>query len=268
MRNTESNIDLDKQSAANENAMLRCEHISLNYGTLKALTDVSLVVNSGEVLGLVGDNGAGKSSLLSVLGGSKRPTKGTVYINGNILEAANPLLARKRGIEVVYQDLALGLTRDVVANIFMGREVARRGILGKVGFLDKTKMTTLAHEALERVGIVLPDLRVHCGQLSGGQRQAIAVARGIAWGARAILLDEPTAALAVTEQRRVSEIIGQAKIQGMAIVLVSHNLPQVLDVADRIAVLRRGQKVLDAKVDGIDVDELVAYITGSKTAET
>jgi simple sugar transport system ATP-binding protein len=245
--------------------VLSGRHLTKRYDRLYALQDVSLDVNRGEVVGLVGDNGAGKSTLVGILGGSIPATSGAVLIDGKEIGLSGPEAARRAGIETVYQDLALALDLSVTDNIFMGLEVRHRGLFPRlVGWLDQEAMNGRATKELERLGITIPNPSRLCLTLSGGQRQAVAVARAMAWGSRVVLMDEPTAALGVEEREKVDQLVMGLRKHGTPVVVISHNLPQVIELADRIIVLRQGRLVAELARGRTDLEEVVSYIVGSK----
>ncbi len=223
--------------------ILQLSGIVKNYGTVRALQGAALSVHRNEVVALVGDNGAGKSTMIKVISGVIQPDDGQITIDGRPTTFGSPLAPRKHGIETVYQDLALASDLDPAANLFLGREVLRRGLLGRLGMLDKARMRAQADDAFARLGVGLQDTRSQVGTLSGGQRQGIAVARAVLWASRLVLMDEPTAALGVVQTERVRNLIESVRAQGVSVLLVSHNLPFVFEVADRIEVLRLGRRV-------------------------
>jgi simple sugar transport system ATP-binding protein len=237
--------------------------ITKRYGALTALHDVDLEIFPGEIVGLVGDNGAGKSTLVKILSGALAPTSGEVLIDGRPASFHSPLDARQEGIETVYQDLALAPDLTVAENLFIGRELKRSGPLRLVGALDRRGMNRQASEQLQRLRIRIDSVSDRADSLSGGQRQAIAVARAVAWGRRILLMDEPTAALGVEEQQKVAELIGEVRRRGIPVLLISHNIPQVHDICDRIVVLFRGRVVANLMKKEADVDEIVRWITGA-----
>jgi simple sugar transport system ATP-binding protein len=241
---------------------LEARGITRYYGSLAALQDVSMHVSRGEVVGLVGDNGAGKSTLLKILCGALRPTSGTILVDGEEVNFHSPRDSRSRGIEVVYQDLALATELSVTENVFLGRERRRHGPIGRLRVLDWPSMAKEAGGVLDSLGIKIDDVRARCGLLSGGQRQAVAVARAIMWGSKVLLLDEPTAALAVMEQQKISALITEVKKQNVGVVLVSHNLRQVHDLSDRVVVLLHGQMVANLRPQDVSVEDMVRWITG------
>ncbi len=246
--------------------LLQARNISRTFGSVAALSDVNLEVHPGEVVGLVGDNGAGKSTLLKILCGALQPSSGDLLVDGRPVTFHSPKDSRGRGIEVVYQDLALATELSVVENIFLGREARRSGLLGRAGLLDRAAMARDARETLDSLAIEIKDTNARCGLLSGGQRQAVAVARAVRWGSRVLLLDEPTAALAVMEAEKIGGLVREVVSQGVGVVLVSHNMPQVHQLCDRILVLLRGRLVADLRRDEINVEDIVMWITGAALA--
>ena len=238
-------------------AMIELEGVSKFFGGLEALSGVSLDVREDEVLALVGDNGAGKSTLMKVLAGVHPPTEGRVLFNGAPVDLQRPADARAIGIETVYQDLALVETQDTTTNMFLGREE-----VSALGFLKKKEMRSRAAEILGNVSVNVPSARAFVRNLSGGQRQAVAIGRATAFGAQIVLMDEPTAALGVQETARVLDIIKELRSQGITVVIVSHNLDQVLDISDRVAVMRRGKLVGIADAATTSGEQLIAMITG------
>jgi simple sugar transport system ATP-binding protein len=228
---------------------------------------VSLQVNAGEVLGLVGDNGAGKSTLLKILAGATPSSGGEILIDGEPVQFHNPAAAQAAGVSTVYQDLALAAQRDVVANFFLGRETLSRHWLGRrMGWLDRAAMTEHTASELARLRTRIPDIHAASMDLSGGQRQALAIARAAAWTSRVLLLDEPTSALGVEQQQQVLELIRRIRDDGIAVLLVSHQMPDVLAVCDRAAVLRLGSLAATLTAGQLTADNLIGYITGAKAA--
>jgi ABC-type sugar transport system ATPase subunit len=246
-----------------EKPVLEVRGVSRYFGSVAALEDVNLFVNSGEVLGLVGDNGAGKSTLVKIICGALKPSSGHILVDGEQADFASPRESRDQGIEVVYQDLALATELSIADNIFLGREKRREGIFRGLRVLDRPQMATDAQATLDSLGIEIDDVHVRCGLLSGGQRQAVAVARAVTWGSKLLLLDEPTAALAVMEQRKIGALIEQVAKQDVGVVLVSHNLRQVMDLCDRIVVLLRGHLVANLRTSESTVEDVVRWITGA-----
>ena len=240
--------------------LLEARGITRSYGSVAALAGVDLQVRPGEVVGLVGDNGAGKSTLLKILCGAVQPTAGQLLVNGEPVTFRSPKDSRERGIEVVYQDLALATELSVAENIFLGRERRRPG---PFRFLDRPRMATEATAALESLAIEIHSVRARCGLLSGGQRQAVAVAKAVLWGSNVLLLDEPTAALAVMESEKIGQLVSEVAKREVGVVLVSHNMPQVHALCDRIVVLLRGRVVADLRRDETDVQDIVMWLTGA-----
>ena len=247
---------------------LKVKNVSKTYGGLRALEAVSLTAFPGEVVGLVGDNGAGKSTLMRIVAGAQPPTSGEIEVDGQARVFANPIDAVEAGISTVYQDLALAMHRDVVANFFLGRELVSPGWLGRrLGWLDRPAMTARTRDELARLQTRIPNVEVMCRELSGGQRQALAIARAAAWCRRVLLLDEPTSALGVKQQHEVLELIRRIRDRGVAVVLVSHQMQDVVSVCDRVTVLRLGNVAARLGKDEITVENLVAYITGARVAD-
>ena len=244
--------------------ILQAKGISIRFGGVDALNNVSFALARGEVLGLAGDNGAGKSTLIKIVSGVYLAQRGEVWLEGRRLALRDPQDARAHGIETIYQDLALADNLDVGSNIFLGREpmVRRFGLR----MIDRPRMRRVAREVLERLGIEIPERKLGgpVQMLSGGQRQAIAIGRAIYWNARVLIMDEPTAALGVPEQRKVRELIGSLKQSGVSIILISHNLHDLFAVSDRIVVLRRGEKAGERQVSETNGDEIVRLMVGDQ----
>ncbi|MFD2419465.1 ATP-binding cassette domain-containing protein [Amycolatopsis pigmentata] len=250
-----------------ETVLLDAQHIVKRYGSVEALRGASFQARAGEVTALIGDNGAGKSTLIKSLSGAERPTSGRILLEGEEVHFDSPTAARRLGIETVYQDLAVAPDLDPAANLFLGREIHRRGILGKLGMLDKAEMRRRAVEEFKRLGVTLQSTDVPIGSLSGGQRQSVAVARSVVWASKVVFMDEPTAALGVVQRERVLNVIRRVRDEGIAVVLISHNMPEVLSVADRIEVLRLGTRVARFVAAETKLEDLVAAMTGALTQE-
>jgi simple sugar transport system ATP-binding protein len=212
---------------------------------------------------LVGDNGAGKSSLTKCLSGVYQPEAGEIVVSGTPVHLDSPVSAMRLGIETVYQDLALADDLDASANLYLGRESTVSGPLGWLGVLDRRRMRTDAEKTCRELGVTLQDDRAPIVSLSGGQRQSIAVARSVVWASKVVLLDEPTAALGVVQRGHVLEVIRRVRDRGTAVVLISHNMPEVLEVADRIEVLRLGVRVARFIAKEATVEQLVGAMTGA-----
>jgi len=243
--------------------LLEARGITKAYGNVAALTGINFKLYGGEIVGLVGDNGAGKSTLVKTLCGAHQPTDGTILVEGEEVSFSSPKESRERGIEVVYQDLALANELSVAENIFLGREMKRGGFLGRIGTMDRKAMYASAIETLESLAIEIKSVETRCGMMSGGQRQAVAVARAIMWGSRVLLLDEPTAALAVAESDKIAGLVAGVKEKGVGVILVSHNLPQVHELCDRVVVLLRGRVVTELHRGEYSIDDMVSWITGA-----
>lgn len=242
--------------------ILRGRGLSKSYGPVTALDDVDIDIRAGEIVAIVGDNGAGKSTLVKVLSGAVQPDRGAIEIQGDAVELKGPQVARRHGIETVFQELALVPNRDVVANLFLGRELTRKGLLGMVGVLDKREMRRRATEQIGSLDVNIPRATGYpIGDMSGGQRQAVAVARAGFWATTAMLMDEPTAALGVRESQKVLALARRVADRGLAVVVISHILPHVMELADRVVVMRHGKKVAELTED-ISSDRLVAMIVG------
>jgi len=247
--------------------ILKALNLTKRFGGLVAVNDVSLDIFPGEVVGLVGDNGAGKSTLIKMVSGVYQPNDGQIIFEGKNVTFLGPREARDLGIETIYQDLALAENLDAPSNIFLGREVKRRYLGGLVHTLDRGKMRDESTGILLRLEIRIPSITQHIRNLSGGQRQAVAIARTIYWNAKMIIMDEPTAALGVAEQRKVLELVRTLRDRGVPVILISHNMQDVFAVADRIIVMRRGKKVGERMANATTTDELVSLMVGSATAE-
>lgn len=246
--------------AAASAPLLEARGVSKRFGGVHALETVNFRVDPGEVVALAGDNGAGKTTLIKIISGVFQPTDGEIFFSGEPVVFDNPQDARARGIETIYQDLALADNLDVGANVFLGREPMRR-ILG-IPVLDRRRMRAEAAQALEALDIGLDRLDRPVRALSGGQRQCVAIGRAIHWKARVLIMDEPTAALGVPEQRRVMALIRSLKSSGVGVIFISHNLGDIFQVADRIVVLRRGVLAGERMAHGADPDEIVRLMVG------
>jgi D-xylose transport system ATP-binding protein len=238
---------------------LRLQGINKAFGAVQALRNVDFEVDAGEIVGLVGDNGAGKSTLIKIISGAYTADSGSIAIDGKHVHLMNPFTANSFGIETVYQDLALCDNLDVVDNLFLGRE--ERGSI--FGVIDRLTMERRALDVLKQMDIQLPSVRVPVSTLSGGQRQSVAVVRTLLRKARIVLLDEPTAALSVTQTRQVLNLIRHLRDQGIAVVIISHNLVNVFEVVDRLIVLRLGKRVATFDVKFATTATVVATITGA-----
>ncbi|WP_299783643.1 ATP-binding cassette domain-containing protein [uncultured Roseobacter sp.] len=238
------------------------------YGKVTALDHCDFDLMPGEILAVIGDNGAGKSSLIKAVSGAVIPDEGQVFLEGQQISFRSPIQAREAGIETVYQTLAMSPALSIADNMFMGREIRRPGIVGKwFRKLDRPKMERLAREKLSELGLMtIQNINQAVETLSGGQRQGVAVARAAAFGSKVIILDEPTAALGVKESRKVLELIQDVKSRGIPIILISHNMPHVFEVADRIHVHRLGKRLCVINPKDYTMSDAVAFMTGAKDA--
>src|SRR5829696_8110606 len=243
--------------------LLEARGIVKHFGRVRALRGASFTVNEGEVVALIGDNGAGKSTLVKTLSGVHHPDGGEIRFQGSPVTISSPVAARELGIETVYQDLALAPDLESSANLFLGRETTRSGLLGKLGFLDKGAMRRRTEEAFTRLGVGVQDPTAAVATLSGGQRQGVAVARAVTWAGKVVFMDEPTAALGVVQTRNVLDLIRRVRETGLSVVLISHNMPEVLEVADRIEVLRLGERVARFQRGDVTMEEIVGAMTGA-----
>lgn len=250
--------------APGSDLVLSARGLTKSYGHVEALRGADLDVPHASIVGLVGDNGAGKSTMLKILSGVEQSDAGTINLRGEPIKIDSPSAARGHGIETVYQDLALAPDLDAVGNLFLGRERLHRGIPGWLGALDNAAMRREACETFAQLGVRIKDVSAPIATYSGGQRQGVAVARAAHWAHQLLFLDEPTAALGVVQTRHVLDLIRRVRDSGVAVVLVSHNMPDVLDVCDRITVLRLGQRVADISARDADTEQLVAAMTGAQ----
>lgn len=244
--------------------LLQAINLTKKFGGLTAVASVSLDINIGEVVGLVGDNGAGKSTLIKMISGVYQPDGGDIIFENQKVVFQGPRAARDMGIETIYQDLALAENLDVGSNIFLGREIKRRYLGGVVQTLDRNKMRDESEKILSRLDILIPSLTQQIRNLSGGQRQAVAIARTIYWNAKMVIMDEPTAALGVAEQRKVLKTVRTLVDQGVPVIIISHNMQDVFAVADRIVVMRRGRKVGERVAAKTNPDEIVSLMVGAE----
>lgn len=243
--------------------LLEARNVVKSFGSVRALRGADFSVFAGEIVALVGDNGAGKSTLVKTLSGVHNLDEGTILLDGVPVGPLTPVAARQHGIETVYQDLALAPTLDPVANLFLGREIVRPGILGRMGFLDKPKMREQGEEKFRALGVAIQDMTSPVSSMSGGQRQGVAVSRAAAWASKIIFLDEPTAALGVLQTRNVLNLIRTVRDLGIGVVLISHSMPDVLAVADRVEVLRLGRRAARFERGSFTSEEIVAAMTGA-----
>jgi len=246
-------------------AIVKMENITKRFGGICAVDDVSLNLYKGEVLAIVGDNGAGKSTLVKVLSGAYIADEGSIFINGEKAHIENPMDARKLGIETIYQHLALMDNLDIPSNIFMGRELRSNKVLGSLGMMNLRDMQNSAVDLLDEFDISVGDINREVKQLSGGQRQLVAISRAVYFKAQVIIMDEPTAALGVAETSKVYEFINKLKRSGIAIIVISHNINEVYEIADRFMVLKTGKLVGVKLKEETDIDEIVTMIISGRS---
>jgi simple sugar transport system ATP-binding protein len=256
-------------AARGVNAVPRLEARGLtkHYGHVTALDGANFSVYPNEIVALIGDNGAGKSTLVSCLSGTVRPDAGAIFVNGVEVGFGSPTDARAVGIETVYQDLALASDLTPAANLFLGREVLRRGVLGRLGVVDRGEMRRRTAELMANLGIQLRAGDEPVASLSGGQRQVVAVARAVAWASEVVFMDEPTAALGVAQRERVLDVVRKVREAGRSVVIISHNMPEVRAVADRVEVLRLGRRVARFGREEATLEALVGAMTGALSGE-
>jgi simple sugar transport system ATP-binding protein len=246
--------------------LLSAVELSKHFGGLVAVDHVSLDVQPGEVVGILGDNGAGKSTLIKMISGVFQPDSGRLLLNGREVSFSSPQGARDAGIETIYQDLALCENLDASANIFLGREPVRN-ILGVLRAVDRGRMLRESRRILDQLDIRIPRLARPIREMSGGQRQAVAIARAVYWNAQLMIMDEPTAALGVPEQRKVLALVRTLREHAVGVIIISHNLQDVLDVADRVVVMRRGRVVGERRVEDTNTAELLGLMIGAERFE-
>ena len=249
--------------------LLKARGLYKRYGKVTALNNCDFDLMPGEILAVIGDNGAGKSSLIKALSGAVQPDEGEITLEGRRVQFSSPLEARGEGIECVYQTLAMSPALSIADNMFMGRELRKPGIMGKwFRQLDRPAMEQFAREKLSELGLMtIQNINQAVETLSGGQRQGVAVARAAAFGSKVVILDEPTAALGVKESRRVLELIRDVRARGIPIILISHNMPHVFEVADRIHIHRLGSRLCVIRPQDYSMSDSVAFMTGAKVPE-
>jgi len=249
--------------------ILKGRNLVKRYGRVTALDQCDFDLYPGEILGVIGDNGAGKSSLIKAVSGAVIPDEGEIFLDGKKVSFRTPIEARAAGIETVYQTLATSPALSIADNMFMGRELRKPGIMGSVfRMLDRPAMEKFAREKLNELGLMtIQNIHQAVETLSGGQRQGVAVARAAAFGSKVVILDEPTAALGVKESRRVLDLIRDVRSRGIPIILISHNMPHVFEVADRIHIHRLGKRLCVIKPNDYTMSDAVAFMTGAKVPE-
>ena len=257
---------MDKEGVKLMDPVLVAKKLSKKYGKVVALDNADLELYPGEVLGVIGDNGAVKSTLIKALCGAVIPDSGEIQLDGNKVSFTSPIEARKLGIETVYQNLALSPALSITDNMFLGREIRQKGLMGKFfKFLDQKAMAEEARKRLSDLGLLtIQNINQLVETLSGGQRQGVAVARATSFGTKVVIMDEPTAALGVKESRRVLELIGEVRARGIPIILISHNMPHVFEVADRIHIHRLGTRLCVIDPKKYEMSDAVAFMTGAK----
>ena len=250
--------------------ILKARNLSKRYGRVTALDNCDFDLMPGEILAVIGDNGAGKSSLIKALSGAIAADSGEIFLDGVPVQFASPIAARQAGVETVYQTLAMSPALSIADNMFMGRELRKPGIMGSIfRQLDRPAMERIARQKLTDLGLMtIQNINQTVETLSGGQRQGVAVARAAAFGSKVIILDEPTAALGVKESRRELDLIQDVRARGIPIVLISHNMPHVFEVADRIHVHRLGKRLCVIDPKDYTMSDAVAFMTGAKGAPT
>ncbi len=241
--------------------LLEVRNLSKNFGAVQALADLSMKVSAGEVVALAGDNGAGKTTLIKAISGVYKPSGGDILLRGEPVHFASPQEAREKGIETIYQDLALADNLSIGANIFLGREPMRKAF-GFIPVLDRRKMAEAAKTTMALLDFHVSRMDAPVSNFSGGQRQAVAIGRAVYWNAQILIMDEPTAALGVPEQRKVISLIHQLKAQGRGVIFISHNLQDIFAVSDRIVVLRRGVQAGERRIADTTHDEVVKLMVG------
>ena len=249
--------------------ILMARGLTKRYGRVTALDQCDFDLYPGEILAVIGDNGAGKSTLIKALCGAVVPDEGEIRLDGKPVHFTNPMQARDAGIETVYQNLALSPALSIADNMFMGREIRKPGVLGSMfRMLDRKAMEKVARDKLSELGLMtIQNIGQAVETLSGGQRQGVAVARAAAFGSKVVIMDEPTAALGVKESRRVLELIQDVKKRGLPIILISHNMPHVFEVADRIHIHRLGKRLCVIDPKEYTMSDAVAFMTGAKVPE-
>lgn len=265
---TETRVATAK-TAERKGAVLEARGLVRTYGRVVALDHADFELMPGEVMGVIGDNGAGKSTLIKCLSGAEIPTRGEIYLEGALVEFANPLDARDKGIETVYQNLAVCPALDIASNLYLGREIRKPGLLGSVfRMMDRGAMRGRSEQLLTELGLLtIQNIGQAVETLSGGQRQGVAVARAAAFGSRVLILDEPTAALGVREGGRVLQLIRDVRERGLPVIVISHDIPHLFEVADRVHIQRLGKRVAVIRPSEHSTADAVAIMTGAVKPE-
>jgi len=250
---------------SNTPLVMQAKGLVKRYGQVTALDGADFELRAGEILAVIGDNGAGKSSLIKCLSGATIPDEGEIQLDGRVIHFKSPIEARLSGIETVYQDLAVAPAMTIAENLFLGREIRREGFLGSLGFIDKKKMLEESISRMNDLKVGIRSMVQAVETLSGGQRQCVAVARAAAFAQHVVIMDEPTAALGVKEGNMVLELIRRVRDKGLPVVLISHNMPHVFEVADRIHIARLGKRAAVVNPKKISMSDTVAVMTGAKS---
>ncbi|RYF23823.1 MAG: sugar ABC transporter ATP-binding protein [Oxalobacteraceae bacterium] len=259
--------ELAETRIARPQPILQARGIVKRFGHVEALRGVDFDAHAGEITALIGDNGAGKSTLVKILSGVYGPTEGVLLVDGQPVRFGSPSDAHALGIETVYQDLSVCQDLTPSANMFMGREAVRPGVLGRLGFLDNATMRRESALAFQKLKVQLKDMDAPIASLSGGQRQSVAICRAAMWAKRVVFMDEPTAALGVVQTARTLDLVRRIRDTGIAVVLISHNMRDVIQVADTVEVLRLGKRIATMRNDGLTVADLVGAMTGALDVE-
>lgn len=247
--------------------ILKAEALSRSFGHVQALDRADFEANAGEVTALIGDNGAGKSTMVKALSGNLQLDSGQIYFEGQPVTFDSAKQVSELGVETVFQDLALTPHLDAAQNMYLGREIMRHGLLGRLGFMDTKTMRVKSRRGFNELGATVPNVTSPIGAMSGGQKQAVAIARAIHFASKVIYLDEPTAALGVRQTRNVLDTIRKVRDRGVAVVLISHSMPDVMAVADRVEVLRLGRRIATYRGSETSMEQLVGAMTGAVSGE-
>ena len=254
-------------TAASAPVVLQARGLVKRYGQVTALDGADFELRAGEILAVIGDNGAGKSSLIKALSGAVIPDEGEILLDGQPAHFRSPMDARRAGIETVYQDLAVAPAMSIAENLFLGRELRRPGLLGKLGFIDKPRMLQESIARMNELKVGIRSMTQAVETLSGGQRQCVAVGRAAAFARHVVIMDEPTAALGVKEGNMVLELIRRVRDRGLPVILISHNMPHVFEIADRIHIARLGKRACIVNPKNISMSDTVAVMTGAMRPE-
>ncbi len=257
----------DADAVPSARLVLQAKGLVKCYGHVTALDNADIELRAGEILAVVGDNGAGKSSLIKALSGALRPDAGEIWLDGEPAHFRSPMDARRAGIETVYQDLAVAPAMTIAENLFLGRELRRPGVLGRLGLIDKRRMLEESMARMNDLKVDIHSMMQRVETLSGGQRQCVAVARAAAFARHVVMMDEPTAALGVKEGNMVLELIRRVRDRGLSVILISHNMPHVFEIADRIHIGRLGKRAAVVNPRKISMSDTVAVMTGAKGPE-